>query len=97
LYKAQKDDLEAGRKPRERTEGGEPTVKELCNRFLNSKLKKVQIGKLSLRTLTELRNTALRITNQFGKSRVVSDLAGDDFEDLLVSIAKTSGVVRQRQ
>lgn len=95
LFKAQKEDLEAGRKPREVSEQGELTVKELCNKFLNSKLKKLEMAKLSPRSFAELKHTALRITAQFGKSRIVSDLAGDDFEDLLVSITKTCGVVRQ--
>src|SRR5215469_13077732 len=47
-YLEQKDDLHAGRKPREDTEG--LTVKELCNRFLNGKQELVGGGELSPRT-----------------------------------------------
>src|SRR5438552_5621334 len=47
-YLKQKDDLHAGRKPREATDGA--TVHELVNKFLNQKQALVGSGELSPRT-----------------------------------------------
>src|SRR3954452_4113124 len=47
-YLKQKDDLHAGKKPREVSAG--VTVKDLCNLFLNHKQAKLDAGELSPRT-----------------------------------------------
>src|SRR6516164_2626763 len=44
-YQSERDDLHAGRKPRQQTEG--LTVKELCNAFLNHKKALVDTGELA--------------------------------------------------
>src|SRR5437899_3285799 len=47
LYKAQADDLHAGRTPRTTTDG--LTVADLCNRFLTAKQRKYEAGELGAR------------------------------------------------
>src|SRR5262245_47239200 len=51
LYKAQADDLHAGRTPR--VQGGGLTVADLCNAFLTAKLRKVASGELGTRMFAE--------------------------------------------
>ena len=92
LYKAQADDLHAGRTPR--TKAGGLTVMELCNRFLTAKKNKVAAGELTERTFVEYRQTTDRLVATFGKDRLVDDLASDDFESLRADLAKTWGPVR---
>jgi integrase len=90
LYKEQRDDLHAGRTPRNR-DG--LTVKELCDEFMNAKLALLDNGELSPRTFHDYHATVRRIADAFGRSRLVDDLAPDDFARLRKSIAKTRGVV----
>ncbi len=67
---------------------------ELCNRFLTSKLRKLESGRLSPRTLEEYRRTTDRLVRVFGKNRPVADLGADDFEELAIDMSKTCGIVR---
>ena len=87
----EKDDLLAGRTPR--AKGAGLTVGELCDRFLQSKDKRLESGEITYRTRQDYEQTTNRIVAQFGKNRLVSDLAGDDFETLRASIVKTRGPV----
>jgi len=93
IYKAQADDLHAGRTPREVADG-ELTLKELCNRFLQSKANKVASNELTPRSLYDYRGTLQMMCTFFGKERLVSDLAPTDFADLRLSIAQRVGPVR---
>src|SRR5262249_5680916 len=68
-YLKVKDDLHAGRKPREDPEA--LTVKELCNLFLNAKLAKVDNNELSSRTWDLYEEAAEAIIAAFGKQRLV--------------------------
>jgi hypothetical protein len=86
-----KDDLLAGRKPRDKVEG--VTVAELGNSFLNSKDRQLDAGELSARSRLDYQTTCDRIVSQFGKERVVVDLQADDFEELRATLAKTLGPV----
>lgn len=92
LYKAQADDLHAGRTPRPKTGG--LTVGELRARFLTSKSRALDAGEITARTYAEYRQTADRLLAAFGENRPVDDLAADDFESLRASIATTWGPVR---
>lgn len=92
LYKAQADDLQAGRKPREKGEG--LTVGDLRGRFLTAKSRALDAGEITARTYFEYRATADRLLGLFGENRLVSDLASDDFETLRADVAKTWGPVR---
>lgn len=88
-YLAQKDDLHAGRKPREQTEG--TTVKELVNAFLNQKKALVDAGELSPRTWTDYKEACDEILAAFSKGRLATDLRPDDFAELRKRLAKKWG------
>jgi integrase len=92
LYKAQADDLHAGRTPRVTSDG--LTVADLCNRFLTSRLRKVEAGEMGERMFAEYKQTTDRLVSTFGKTRLASDLAADDFEALRADLAKQYGPVR---
>src|SRR3954447_16167438 len=70
-YLEQKEDLHAGRKPREAT--GALTVKDLANRFLNAKKALLESGELSPRTWDEYKAATDLLVSKFGKQRLVSD------------------------
>jgi integrase len=91
-YKAQADDLHAGRTPRVKGDG--LTVADLCNRFLTAKLRKREAGELGLRMFSEYRETTDLLVSAFGKTRLVADLAADDFEALRARMAERWGPVR---
>jgi hypothetical protein len=94
LYKAQADDLHAGRTPRVASQEG-LIVGELCNRFLTAKLRRLESGELSPRSFQEYRQaTDLIIT--LGKTRLVDDVAADDFESLRATMSKRWGPLAVR-
>src|SRR5215831_2046797 len=66
-YLKVKDDLHAGRKPREDTAG--LTVKVLCNKFLIAKQAAVDSGELSPRTWEGYKEATDAIVKAFGTSR----------------------------
>jgi hypothetical protein len=84
-YLDQKDALNAGRKPREATEGA--TVKDAANSFLNSKQALVDAGELSPRTWAEYKAACDAVLTAFGKSRLLADLAPEDFAALRARLA----------
>jgi integrase len=92
LYKAQADDLHAGRTPR--VTGAELTVADLCNAFRTAKLRQQEAGEISARMYDEYVATTDRLFATFGKTRLVDDLAADDFEALREEMAKQWGPVR---
>ena len=91
-YKAVADDLHAGRTPRVQSDG--LTVADLCNRFLTARLRKVEAGEMGERMFAEYKQTTDRLVATFGKTRLVDDLAADDFETLRADLAKQYGPVR---
>ena len=92
LYKAQADDLHAGRTPRVKADG--LTVADLCNRFLTAKQRKRDAGELGLRMFAEYKETTDLLVAALGKTRLVDDLAPDDFEKLRADMAERWGPVR---
>jgi integrase len=92
LYKAQADDLHAGRSPRAKGEG--LTVAGLCNAFLTAKLRKRTSGELGDRMFEDYRQITDLTVGAFGKTRLVDDLAADDFEQLRAQMAERWGPVR---
>ncbi len=90
-YKRERDDLYAGRTPRTPSDGLD--MLGLANRFLTAKQHLVETGELSPRTFADYRVTCERIIAAFGKTRLVSDLASDDFLHFRTELAKTRGVV----
>jgi integrase len=87
----QKDYLLAGRTPRTPADG--IAVKDLCNRFRAAKLHQQECGEITRRTLGDYVQTCDRVVEMFGRDRVVSDLASEDFEALRAHFAKTRGPV----
>jgi integrase len=94
LYKAQAEALHAGRTPRTAS-GDELTVKYLCNLFYTSKLRKMEAGELSPRSLLEYQEAVTLVAKAFGTTRLVDDLAAADFEKLKNTMAKKWGLVRR--
>jgi integrase len=92
LYKAQADDLHAGRTPRVKNDG--LTLADLCNRFLTAKHHKLASGEVGSRMFQEYREITDLIVAAFGKTRFVDDLAADDFEALRAQMAERWGPVR---
>jgi integrase len=88
-YTKERDDLQAGLTPRDRS--GELTVRDLANRFLDSKKALLATGELSPRTWGHYYTTCERIVGSFGKTRSVVDLTSEDFEKLRMAYAKTRG------
>ncbi len=91
-YKAVADDLHAGRTPRQTTDG--LTVADLCNRFLTAKQRQREAGEIGARMFEEYKAATDRLVSTFGKTRLVDDLAADDFEALRDAMAKQLGPVR---
>jgi integrase len=91
-YLAEKKALHAGRVPRPDPE--DLTVKDLVNEFLNHKQERVDNGELSLRTWVEYKAACELLVEGFGKRRLVSDLAPEDFAALRNRMAQRWGPVR---
>jgi len=91
-YKAQADDLHAGRTPRVTGEG--LTIADLCNAFLTAKVRQQTANELTARTFMEYRQTTDTLIAAFGKNRRVDDLAADDFGRLRATMAERWGPVR---
>jgi integrase len=101
-YQAVADDLHAGRTPRVKSDG--LTVADLCNRFLTAKQRQYEAGEITARMFEpavppakpkgEYPATTDRLIATFGSSRLVDDLAADDFEALRDELARQYGPVR---
>jgi len=88
-WKDQEEDLRAGRVPRVKQNG--LTLEDLSDRFLTWKKRLCDAGELSHRTFLDYFGTCRRLVQFFGKSRLVSDLAADDFEALRAHLASSRG------
>jgi integrase len=93
IFKAQVDDLRAGRTPREKLSEG-LTLKALGDKFLSAKFMKVQSGELGLRMFEDYRQICQLLADTFGKDKLVDDLAPEDFEKLRSLMAERWGPVR---
>jgi integrase len=90
-YQEQKDDLHAGRTPR--VQGDGLTVRDLLNRFLTAKKLLLDADELSPRTFGDYKLVTDRLSAAFGLTRLVVDLAADDFERLRAEAASRLGPV----
>ena len=86
---AQWADLKAGRTPR--VQGDGPSVADVVNVFLENKENRMLGGELSPRTFFDYYSTCGRVIEQFGKTRLATDLCPDDFEALRTSLAENRG------
>ncbi len=89
-YQDQREDLQAGRKPREKTDG--LTVMALANRFLAVKKTLENDGELSPRTFYGYYHTCEMLLRVLGKQRMVNDLRTEDFETLRAVAFKGLGL-----
>lgn len=94
LYKAQADDLHAGRTPRVRKMGEGLKLKDLCNEYLSAKRRKFKSGEVGRPTYEGYKTTTDLIISQFGKDRLVDDIAADDFGTLRDAMTERWGPVR---
>jgi len=74
LWTEQKDDLLAGRTPRPKADGF--TVRELCDRFMVSRRRKMDAGELTAASFADCFATCRRIIDFFGAARLVADRIG---------------------
>ena len=90
-YLAKKDDLHAGRKPKEDTEA--VTIKYFVNQFLNAKAASRDAGEITSRTWEDYKAATDLIIDHFGKTRLLADVRPDDFATMRKSLAKKWGPV----
>jgi len=91
LWCDQKDDLLAGREPRQRRDG--LTVKQLCDQFCAAKDDLAQSGEITQRSFADYVRTARSVADVLGRNRLVEDLTPDDFRKLRAELSKRLGCV----
>ncbi len=92
LWLKQKDELLAGRVPREATPDG-LTLKRLSNAYLKHKKSQVDSWELSPRTLADCYRICAEMIDHFGLDRLVDDLRQEDFAAYRIALAKRMGPV----
>ena len=65
----------------------------MCNRFLTAKQDQLDVGEITVHTWNKHKITCDKIVKQFGKNRLVIDLASEDFEALRKAISKNCNLV----
>lgn len=88
MYLDQRDDLQAGRTPRQRG-GDDLTVRDLLNHFLSAEEDAASTGQITARTFRDYRPTCNRVARVFGLSRLVNDLTAEDFGSLKRKLGKS--------
>ncbi len=88
-YAAEREDLEAGRRPRQAP--GSVTMAGLANTFLTSKRETVDSGELTAAQWSEYHRTCETLVGSFGRERSVSDIRPEDFRKLRAKAAKRLG------
>lgn len=89
----EKDCLLAGRTPRQVTD--RLTTRDLCNHFLTFKEDQRDCGELATVTYLDYYRTCSILIDAFGKSRLVEDVAPDDFRLLRRRLSKQYGIHRR--
>jgi integrase len=89
LWLDRKDNLLAGRTPRSTPDG--LTVGVLCNHFLTAKEQQRDAGDIKPTTFADYFATCKFVVDSFDKTRLVDDLAADDFQALRAKLAKRYG------
>lgn len=92
-YNAKKNDLHAGRLPRE-VEATDGTVFQVCGAFLTAKKRQMEARELSPRSYRDYADVCKLLVKSLGRNRLVSDLRPDDFAKLRAGIVKKWGPVR---
>jgi integrase len=92
-YNQRREAHEAGRDVVEDQGAKIPTVKVLCNKFLNAKRELMESGELAPRTWNDYKRISDLIMSHFGKTRALADVGPDDFAALRTKMAKKWGPV----
>ena len=93
-YNANIDGIQRTGRKSEATAADGLTVANLCNQFLNAKLRKRDAGEMGPRMFAEYKEVTDLIVANFGKTRLVEGLVGSDFGTLRAELAKRWGPVR---
>ena len=91
LYQQHRDDLHAGRQPREAGHG--MMLRDLINHFLTAKERLVGSGDIVARTFRDYYDVCGRTLRFFGHPRLVDDITSEDFAAFRASLSKTRGPV----
>jgi hypothetical protein len=90
-----RDDVRAGRKPRQRDDETS-TVQDLADQFMHAKKQRVLSGELSQRTWNEYRDLFKLVADTLGRNHSADDIRPDDWANLRVVFAKRWGPARVR-
>jgi integrase len=94
LFQEQRDDLYAGRTPRQPGDG--PTLAELMDHFLYSKKLLADSGEITTRSYSDYERTCDKIEVSIPTSRLLADLRTEDFQKLRADLAKGQGPTTQK-
>lgn len=92
-WQEQEDDLRAGRMVRPKSEAATATVSHACNLLLTQKRALVDSGEFSMRTWRDYQSAGKRLTEHFGRNRLLTDLRAQDFAEFRAVCAKGRGAV----
>lgn len=84
----EKDELYAGREPRDKLEG-EATIELLCSKFLEHQEGRLKTKEIGLRTWQGYIDTCKNIEAGFGRQRTVANLTPEDFRKFRAKLAGT--------
>jgi integrase len=93
-YRAEADDLHAGRTPRTTPDATEATVKHAANAFLRFKQELLDAGELSPISFRDYKSGAAELLASVGKGRLLADLRPADFAALRTRLAAKWGPAR---
>lgn len=92
-YLRERDDLLAGRVPRDREKSGE-TIGGLCKKFLEHKRSFLATKEISQRSVDDYDRICAKISVHFGEHRRVDDLTPEDLGRFRALLAENYGAVR---
>jgi integrase len=92
-YNEQKNDLHAGRVPRQQAQGF--TLVKLVNRFLTAKKDRLERGKMTARSFGDFYEACELVLDALGKDRLVEDVRASDFESVREKFPKKWGPWRE--
>ncbi len=90
-YLEQRDDLQAGRTPRDHSD--ELTLRDLANYFLAAKRELLDSGELSAYTFADCYRVCQKLIDFFGRDCIVADLRPADFGRLRANLATAKGKI----
>lgn len=94
LYRAQRDDLHAGREPGPAARPGGATVDDVCEAFLAAKSAAVGTGELSRATFRDYERACDLIDAHFGAARAAASIGPADWAKFRARLAQGRGLVR---